>query len=201
MTAPGHATLRTTTRIRRGYQESDGHGAEYAEERQERGERLPGPSGERIAVTHAPVDLERLAERHETAVTHAAPHTRVVYVTGSLFFANVSTFLDTVRDVPASDHLVVSLRGMPAVDHMGVEAIREAIDRQCHGGGDVHLAGVQPAVLEELSRTGVLDYLGRQRVHWSADRAILAVRREEGICPTATEDLVPSRLLRDRQPA
>ena len=84
-------------------------------------------------------------------------------------------FLDAVEAAPASAHLVLSVRGMPTIDHMGVEAIREVIDRQRSGGGDVQLAGVQPSVADELARNGVLDHLGPDRVHWSADQAILAV--------------------------
>ena len=68
---------------------------------------------------------------------------------------------------------------------------------------------MQPTVLEELPRTGVLDHLGRERVHWSADRAILAVRREEGMCPSpsegtpmaSSEGMPMARLVREKQPA
>jgi SulP family sulfate permease len=134
-----------------------------------------------IVVSHEAVDPDRIARLPDVASAsdidaradlHA--NIRVVYVTGPLFFGSVATFLDAVEAVPSTAHLVLSLRGMPTVDHMGVEAIREVIDRQRDGGGDVQLAGVQPSVADELTRTGVLDHLGRGRVHWSADQAIRA---------------------------
>jgi len=131
-----------------------------------------------IVVSHEPVDPERLAPAPEPALADHHADTRVVYVTGPLFFASVATFLDALEGVASSDHLVLSLRGMPTIDHMGVEAIREVIDRQRQGGGDVQLAGVQPGVAAELERAGVLDHLGPKRVHWSADLAIHAVQRE-----------------------
>jgi SulP family sulfate permease len=129
-----------------------------------------------IVVSHEAVDPDRIARLPgEPLVPNTHTNTRVVYVTGPLFFGSVATFLDAVEAVPPSAHLVLSLRGMPTIDHMGVEAIREVIDRQRTGGGDVQLAGVQPSVSDELARNGVLDHLGPERVHWSADRAILAV--------------------------
>lgn len=129
-----------------------------------------------IVVSHEAVDPDRIS-RHPgmPLLPDVHSNTRVVYVTGPLFFGSVAAFLDAVESVPPSAHLVLSLRGMPTVDHMGVEAIREVIDRQRTGGGDVQLAGVHPSVSDELERNGVLDHLGPERVHWSADRAILAV--------------------------
>jgi SulP family sulfate permease len=131
-----------------------------------------------IVVSHEAVDPNRIdglpEEPLASSVRHLHARTRVVYVTGPLIFGSVATFLDAVEAVPSSAHLVLSLRGMPTVDHMGVEAIREVIDRQRHGGGDVQLAGLHPSVSDELARNGVLDQFGHERVHWSADRAILA---------------------------
>ena len=153
-----------------------------------------------IVVAHAPVDLERLAEHHALCQAAAAPNTRGVYVTGALFFASVSTFLDAVKDVTTSDHLVLSLRGMPTLDHMGVEAIRDVVDRQRQGGGDVHLAGVQSVVLVALRRAGLLEHLGRERVHRSVDGTILAVRRKE-THPAPRECRCSASLLQDQQSA
>ncbi|MCC7371826.1 MAG: SulP family inorganic anion transporter [Chloroflexi bacterium] len=127
-----------------------------------------------IVVSHQPVDVERLVDYPVDPSDHDHTGTRVVYVTGPLFFASVSAFLDAIEGVASSDHLILSLRGMPTIDHMGVEAIREVIERQRHGGGDVQLAGLQPSVRDELERSGVLAYLGEDRIHWSADKAILA---------------------------
>ena len=131
-----------------------------------------------IEVSHTAVDPERLANPSDPDLHDHHADTRVVYVTGPLFFGSVKKFLDAVADVEPSDHLVLSLRGMPMVDHMGVETIHELIERQRSGGGDVHLTGLQPSVRTELTRAGVLDHLGRERVHWNAEQAIHLIHQE-----------------------
>jgi sulfate permease, SulP family len=135
----------------------------------------------RIHVTVTPVDPDRLADQPDPLLPNSHATTQVAYVTGPLFFASVSTFKDEIERVAPSDHLILSLRGMPTIDHMGVEAMNEVISRQREGGGDVHLAGLQPSVQATLTQSGVLDRLGRQRVHWSAEQAIHAAHVEQGM--------------------
>ena len=130
-----------------------------------------------IDVSRQPVDGTRMKERgQELRGDH--PGVEVVYVTGPLFFGNISTFLEALEDVPRSTALILSLRGMPTLDAVGVQAIEETILRQQHGGGSVHLVGLQPASRRRLERSGVLERLGSGRVHWSADQAITAIDAE-----------------------
>jgi len=134
----------------------------------------------KIHVTNVAVDPERMTDQPDPSLPSSHQTTRVIYVTGPLFFASVATFKEELERVAASDHVILSLRGVPTLDHMGVEVIDEVIDRQRHGGGDVHLAAIQPGVLATLTQTGVLDRLGRERVHWGAEQAIHAAHLEQG---------------------
>lgn len=109
-----------------------------------------------IDVSRQPVDGTRMKERgQELHGDH--PGVEVVYVTGPLFFGNIATFLEALEDVPTSTALILSLRGMPTLDAVGVQAIEETILRQHHGGGSVHLVGLQPASRRRLERSGVLN--------------------------------------------
>ena len=130
-----------------------------------------------IDVSRQPVDGTRMKERGQE-LRGGHPGVEVVYVTGPLFFGNISTFLEALEDVPTSTALILSLRGMPTLDAVGVQAIEETILRQHHGGGSVHLVGLQPASRRRLERSGVLERLGTGRVHWSADQAITAIDAE-----------------------
>ncbi|HEU5318027.1 MAG TPA: SulP family inorganic anion transporter [Chloroflexota bacterium] len=126
-----------------------------------------------IDIAREPVDAERLRHRGH-ALESIHPHVQVIYVSGPLFFGSVTAFLESLEGVPASDTLILSLRGVPSVDAMGLQAIQEVIERQHKGGGEVRLAGVQRAVAARLRQGGILTELGDERVHWSADQAILA---------------------------
>jgi SulP family sulfate permease len=137
-----------------------------------------------LAVTRAGVDPERLARRgHTLAGDHDGVH--VLYVTGPLFFGSVAAFLEALEGVPAADTVILSLRGVPLVDAMAVQAVDEVIARQRRGGGTVHLAGLQEAVRARLARARVLEHLGPACVHWSAEEAIVAAHRERTALPSA----------------
>ena len=75
----------------------------------------------------------------------------------------------------SEDTLVLSLRGVPLVDATGVEVLREIWERQKKGGGDVLLAAVTPRVERLLDRMEFVEEIGRERIFWSADRAILSL--------------------------
>jgi sulfate permease, SulP family len=148
-----------------------------------------------LIVSRERVDLERLRRRgHELDWAHG--HLQVIYVTGPLFFGSVTAFLESLEGVPHSDKIILSMRGVPTIDAMGVQAIDEVIDRQRGGGGAVRLSGLQPPVEARLERSGTLDRLGRDRIHWSADEAIMAAHtqssRSEGQTGPAAERLIPA---------
>ena len=86
----------------------------------------------------------------------------------------VHAFLESFEDVPASARVILSMRGVPGVDATGLQAIEEVVHRQRKGGGEVHLSGLQPAVLAVLARSNVGRLLGQERVHWSAEGATVA---------------------------
>ncbi|HET7767486.1 MAG TPA: SulP family inorganic anion transporter [Chloroflexota bacterium] len=126
-----------------------------------------------IDVAREAVDVERLRDRGHS-LEHAHPHVQVIYVTGPLFFGSVTAFLESLEGVSASDTLILSMRGVPSIDAMGLQAVLEVIERQRHGGGQVRLAGVQSRVAARLRQGGVMAELGDDLVHWSADQAIVA---------------------------
>ena len=130
-----------------------------------------------IDVAREAVDVERLRDRGHL-LERAHPHVQVIYVSGPLFFGSVTAFLEALEGVSTSDTLILSMRGVPSIDAMGLQAVLEVIERQRHGGGQVRLAGVQPRVAARLRQGGVLAELGDDLVHWSADQAILAAHQE-----------------------
>jgi sulfate permease, SulP family len=141
-----------------------------------------------IVIAREPVDPGRMRERgHDFDL--AADHVQVLYVAGPLFFGSVTAFLEALEGVPHSDTVILSMRGVPVVDAMAIQAIHEVIDRQRSGGGTVYLTGLQEAVRSRLERAHVLEHLGPDRVYWGADQAIMAAH---GPVPVSTPQLAPS---------
>ena len=127
-----------------------------------------------IDVSRQGVDPERMAARGQSLRGHH-PSIEVIYVTGPLFFGNVATFLEALEGMPGHADVILSLRGMPTLDATGVQAFDEVIERQRRGGGSVHLTGLQPSARRRLERSGVLEHLGPDRIHWGADQAIAKI--------------------------
>ncbi len=135
-----------------------------------------------IDVNRERVDPSRMEARGHVLRGHH-PGVEVIYVTGPLYFGTVVTFIEAIDSVAPSTDLILSLRGMPTIDASGVQAIDEVIRRQQRGGGSVHLTGLQPSARRRLGRSGILEHLGPDRVHWGADQAIASIdaaRHPEG---------------------
>jgi SulP family sulfate permease len=128
-----------------------------------------------LSVGYQPVDVERLEEAGHRFI-HPEHRIGVYYVSGPLFFAAARKLVEVVETHSGgADTLILSLRGVPLVDATGVEVLRELWHRQKQGGGDVLLASVTPRVERLLERMRFIEQIGRERIFWSADRAILSL--------------------------
>lgn len=131
-----------------------------------------------LHISRRPVDVAHLTDAGHRFV-HPETPLAVYYLSGPLFFAAARRLVEQVETQdPADATLILSLRGVPLVDATGIEVLRELWQRQRKGGGDLLLAAVQPRVETLLERSGFVDTIGRERLFWSADRAILSLGAE-----------------------
>lgn len=127
-----------------------------------------------VGVTDEPVDLGRMQQiGHRLLETDPSIH--IYYLTGPLFFGSVSTVLEAFKNAGDWRALIISMRGVPLIDAMGIQALEQIVEAQRHRGGEVYFSGLQPAVREMFGRTGLLARIGEDRIFWSADQAILAL--------------------------
>lgn len=144
-----------------------------------------------LQVVRQPLDLSRLKEA-PPSLRHAPEAVSVYYVTGPLFFAAARKLLEKVESIdPPGSIVILSLRGVPLVDATGVEVLRELLNRQRQGEGELLLASLAPKVEGLLERTGFLEDLGRDKVFWSTDRAILSLGAPLPDALQATTELQP----------
>lgn len=137
-----------------------------------------------IRIERQEVNVERMQAQGHLLET-ACPLTHVFFVTGPLFFGAANTFQESVEKSGLTKTAIFSMRGVPFIDVMGVQALETLLLRQRALGGDMFLSGVQPAVRRIMDRTGFSAKLGEDHFFWRADQAILeAETRQQGKpCP------------------
>jgi SulP family sulfate permease len=96
----------------------------------------------------------------------------VAYISGALFFGNaaaVRTALHLERDCHT---LILSMRGVPMIDVMGGEVLRQLIHEFQSRNGQVLIAGLQPTVRAMLERLHIITLVGEGNIFWDAAAAI-----------------------------
>lgn len=103
----------------------------------------------------------------------------VAYITGPLFFGAVDEFNHRMAEMPAYDHVILSMRGMPSVDVSGAQTLLELCQSLLAQGKTIACCGMSEPVREYFDRAGITALLGENAYFWSADRAILDLLDQE----------------------
>lgn len=140
-------------------------------------------STESVSISSAPVDTDRIRSRGHNLL-EASTTTHVYYLSGPLFFASVHTVLEAFETAHDYRSIIISMRGVPLVDAMGVQAVTQIIEEQHRRGGTICLSGLQPGVEKIFAQAGVLALVGQQNIFWSADQAITALDQREHLSKT-----------------
>lgn len=101
----------------------------------------------------------------------------VVYVDGMLFFGTQDMLAEKVENIYNSGikTIIFSIRGVPTIDHGGVEEFIQIIDKCKQYGINVKVCGVQKAVQEMFERLDVYETIGKDNFYSSAVTAIEAL--------------------------
>jgi SulP family sulfate permease len=98
---------------------------------------------------------------------------------GSLYFANVPYFEDTVLEMlasfPRAKELLLVCDGLNAIDATGVEALEHLSDRLNQGGIRLSMCAIKLQVVEVFERTGLARRIGPDNLFRTADQAIAAM--------------------------
>jgi sulfate permease, SulP family len=104
------------------------------------------------------------------------PGVVVLRLDGGLFFATSDALEDRVREValstPGITGLVLDCEGIDFIDSQGSAKLREIVELTEQAGVTLCLARVKPAVRELLGRDGMLDRIGRERLHEGVQQAV-----------------------------
>ena len=131
------------------------------------------------------------------------PHVDMVRFNGPLFFANAS-FLDEIitarlHSKKRLKHIVLVAKGINDMDASGEEALSLVVDRCRSRGVDISLAGVNDTVMAILTRSGLLDKIGRDHIYANMEKALCTVHAaahresDEARCPLTSACQLPTR--------
>ena len=137
-----------------------------------------------IEITRKEVDVRMLQQRGHT-IDDSHPEISVAYITGPMFFAAAQTFRKAFEDRTCDKVLILSMRGVPLIDVSGLELIEELLEQQEKCKGQLMLCALQPAVMQMLVRSKLVDEVGKDNIFWAADAAILEANRRLGFPPAA----------------
>lgn len=130
-----------------------------------------------IDITMADIQSERL-EEIGIKIPTVSRTIRMAYLTGTIFFAVTDKLKKQLTELGNTEVLILSMRGVPVIDLSGIQALIE-LNRELESEGvTVMLSSVQPKVLEQLRRGGLIEKIGEEHVFDSAEYAILRAHKE-----------------------
>ena len=135
-----------------------------------------------VKLTDIEINVSEIDNRRLEEVGMKLPvvpeHIRVVYLTGTIFFAVVDKLVKELSK--AQDHSVVilSMRGVPVIDLSGVQSLTDVAKEMKERDIKIILTSVQPKVLRDLTRGGFIDVIGEENVYRSAELAIVQAAQD-----------------------
>ncbi len=111
------------------------------------------------------VESEALASRTENAI--------VAYISGPLIFANTQAVEEIAAKVEGYKTVYLSMRGVPNIDISGAQALSELLEQLLSSGKEVFLSGIAEDAMETITRSGILEQIGKDHFYWSVERALM----------------------------
>jgi SulP family sulfate permease len=101
---------------------------------------------------------------------------------GSLYFANVPYFEDTILEAvannPRAKHLLIVADGINQLDASGDEVIHHVVERLRSSGIRVTFSGLKKQVIDIMRHSGLLAYIGEENIFADEDKALVSIYAE-----------------------
>jgi SulP family sulfate permease len=118
-------------------------------------------------------------------------HIMAMRYDGSLYFANVSYFEDTVLEAlasrPNAKYVLIVGDGINQMDASGEEVVHHLVERLHDAGVTLVFSGLKKQVLDVMRQTGLMDAVGQRNIFATEDQAITAIYERLG--DEANDDL------------
>jgi SulP family sulfate permease len=111
-------------------------------------------------------------------------HIMAMRYDGSLYFANVSYFEDTVLEAlasrPTAKYVLIVGDGINQMDASGEEVVHHLIERLRENGVTLVFSGLKKQVIDIMRQTGLFDAVGQHNIFATEDQAITAIYERLG---------------------
>jgi SulP family sulfate permease len=101
---------------------------------------------------------------------------------GSLYFANVPYFEDTVLEAvsqcPRARHMLIMANGINQLDASGDEVIHHMVERLRSNGIRVVFSGLKKQVLDVMEHSGLIKFIGQENIYPDEDKALDSIYAE-----------------------
>ena len=122
------------------------------------------------------VDLKRM-RGHDITADHT--YTKMVYLTGPLFFVTKEKFVQTLDQINDAKNIIFSMRAVTTIDQSAVTEFKEIVSRFSESNVNILFCGVQPDVKEMFDRSGLIAKIGEDSFYWDAIGAIKSLEANE----------------------
>ncbi|NTV94613.1 MAG: STAS domain-containing protein [Thiobacillus sp.] len=113
-----------------------------------------------------------------------SPHIIAMRYDGSLYFANVAYFEDTILEAvaakPNAEYVLVVGDAINQLDASGEEVVHHLVERLRDGGTQIVFSGLKKQVLDVMRHTGLFDLIGQANIFATEDQAIAAIYERLG---------------------
>ncbi len=132
----------------------------------------------RIEINYDRVKPERMVNKN-TQLSDIHKDAVVVYITGSMIFANAQAISDIEEKVEKKSSVIFSMRGVSYMDISGAQAFLELVEALNGKNVPVYICAVSQAVMTMMERSGVHEAVGSDNFYWSVEHALRQEHREE----------------------
>jgi sulfate permease, SulP family len=113
-----------------------------------------------------------------------SPHIIAMRFDGSLYFANVAYFEDTILEAvaakPDAKYVLVVGDAINQLDASGEEVIHHLVERLRSVGMEIIFSGLKKQVLDVMRHTGLFELIGQQNIFATEGQAIAAIYERLG---------------------
>lgn len=130
----------------------------------------------RLEIEVKDIQLEKLSAWGVAGDYHT---TRLVYLTGPLFFGTQDKLTDALHNMEDVDTFIFGLRGVPSVDDSAIDELRQLQEEFRAKGIHMLFAGVNAAVKDKFDKEGLTEQLGEDAFYADVLSAIKSVHAAE----------------------